>query len=85
MLILLAVLEVGGCSRSAACSAGIGGLELGLERAGGRAGLAGARSGLWYEYRRVVAELRPGWVVVENAVVPRCAEVIGRLIVELSR
>lgn len=34
--------------------------------AGGGAGLAGARSGLWFEFRRVVEELRPRWVVVEN-------------------
>ena len=29
-------------------------------------GLDGARSGLWFEYRRIVDELRPRWVVVEN-------------------
>ncbi len=29
-------------------------------------GLEGARSGLWYEYRRIVTELRPRCVVVEN-------------------
>jgi DNA (cytosine-5)-methyltransferase 1 len=29
-------------------------------------GLAGERSGLWREYRRIVEELRPRWVVVEN-------------------
>lgn len=34
--------------------------------AGRRAGLAGERSGLWFEFRRVVAELRPRWVVIEN-------------------
>jgi len=34
--------------------------------AGRGAGLAGARSGLWYEFLRVVEELRPAWVVVEN-------------------
>jgi DNA (cytosine-5)-methyltransferase 1 len=37
-----------------------------VSSAGGRAGLAGARSGLWYEFARIVAELRPRWVVVEN-------------------
>jgi len=30
-------------------------------------GLLGARSGLWREYSRIVRELRPDWVVVENA------------------
>jgi DNA (cytosine-5)-methyltransferase 1 len=34
--------------------------------AGGRAGLAGPRSGLWHEFRRVVAELAPRWVLIEN-------------------
>jgi DNA (cytosine-5)-methyltransferase 1 len=34
--------------------------------AGKKAGLDGARSGLWFEFRRIVSELRPRWVVVEN-------------------
>jgi DNA (cytosine-5)-methyltransferase 1 len=34
--------------------------------AGRRAGLAGARSGLWWEFHRVLAELLPRWVLVEN-------------------
>ena len=34
--------------------------------AGKNAGLAGARSGLWREYLRIVSELRPRVVVVEN-------------------
>ena len=37
-----------------------------LSVAGRRAGLAGARSGLWWEFARLVDELRPRWVVVEN-------------------
>lgn len=37
-----------------------------VSSAGARAGLAGSRSGLWHEYRRVIFELRPEWVVVEN-------------------
>lgn len=37
-----------------------------VSSAGKRAGLAGARSGLWFEYARIVGELRPQWVVVEN-------------------
>ena len=36
-----------------------------ISRPGG-AGLDGHRSGLWFEFERVVRELRPGWVVVEN-------------------
>ena len=34
--------------------------------AGGRQGLDGERSGLWYEYIRLVRELRPTWVLIEN-------------------
>lgn len=37
-----------------------------VSAAGKRAGLAGARSGLWYEYRRVLEELRPAGVAIEN-------------------
>jgi DNA (cytosine-5)-methyltransferase 1 len=34
--------------------------------AGRRAGLDGERSGLWFEFARIVGELEPQWVVVEN-------------------
>jgi len=34
--------------------------------AGKRAGLEGARSGLWSEYARLIGELRPRFVIVEN-------------------
>lgn len=34
--------------------------------AGCRAGLAGERSGLWYEYARILDEFRPSWVCIEN-------------------
>lgn len=34
--------------------------------AGRRAGLAGERSGLWFEFHRVIGELRPRFVVIEN-------------------
>lgn len=37
-----------------------------LSFAGKGAGLAGARSGLWFEYLRIVRELRPRFVVIEN-------------------
>ena len=37
-----------------------------LSVAGRRAGLDGARSGLWFEFHRIVSELRPTWVLVEN-------------------
>ena len=37
-----------------------------LSVAGKRAGLAGERSGLWFEYHRIVSEMLPKWVVIEN-------------------
>jgi DNA (cytosine-5)-methyltransferase 1 len=37
-----------------------------LSIAGRREGLAGKRSGLWFEFARVVDELEPQWIVVEN-------------------
>ena len=37
-----------------------------LSIAGKRAGLAGERSGLWHEFARIIDELEPNWVVVEN-------------------
>lgn len=37
-----------------------------ISYAGKGAGLAGARSGLWFEYARIIGELRPSYVVVEN-------------------
>jgi DNA (cytosine-5)-methyltransferase 1 len=37
-----------------------------LSVAGRREGLAGERSGLWFEYHRIIRELQPEWVVIEN-------------------
>ena len=37
-----------------------------LSIAGKRAGLAGKRSGLFYEFMRIVADLTPKWVLIEN-------------------
>ena len=34
--------------------------------AGKRAGLGGERSGLWFEFERILRELRPRWAVIEN-------------------
>ena len=34
--------------------------------AGRRAGLAGERSGLWFEFHRIARELRPEWLLIEN-------------------
>lgn len=37
-----------------------------VSSAGKGAGLAGSRSGLWYQFARIVGEMRPEWAVVEN-------------------
>jgi DNA (cytosine-5)-methyltransferase 1 len=37
-----------------------------LSIAGKRAGLTGGRSGLWFEFARIIDELEPKWVVIEN-------------------
>jgi len=37
-----------------------------LSRAGSRAGLEGSRSGLWREFARLIREVRPSFVIVEN-------------------
>lgn len=37
-----------------------------LSVSGKRAGLAGNRSGLWWEFHRILGELLPQWVVIEN-------------------
>ena len=53
-----------------------------ISYAGPGAGLAGERSGLWYEFARVIGELGPSVVVVENvtALLDRgMAEVLGSL------
>jgi DNA (cytosine-5)-methyltransferase 1 len=39
--------------------------------AGRNAGLAGARSGLWSEYRRLIEEIRPSWAIIENVSILR--------------
>lgn len=44
-----------------------------ISLAGRGAGLAGERSGLWYEFARVVGDLRPRYVLVENV-----AALLGR-------
>lgn len=37
-----------------------------VSNAGKRAGLDGERSGLWFEYARIIAEVRPRFVFIEN-------------------
>ena len=43
-----------------------------ISAAGKGAGLAGARSGLWYEFARIVEQSQPAWVVVENVASAAC-------------
>lgn len=38
----------------------------GTTHEGGLQGLEGSRSGLWYEFARIIRELEPRWVVIEN-------------------
>ncbi len=42
-----------------------------ISTAGKGAGLAGERSGLWYEYRRLIEEIRPRYIIIENVAVLR--------------
>lgn len=42
-----------------------------LSVAGKGAGLEGSRSGLWFEFHRLIKEIRPSWVIVENVSVLR--------------
>ncbi len=37
-----------------------------LSTAGNREGLAGSRSGTWFEFRRILSECRPEWCFIEN-------------------
>lgn len=37
-----------------------------ISKSGKGAGLSGSRSGLWFEYSRLICELRPQFIVVEN-------------------
>lgn len=37
-----------------------------ISLAGNRRGLEGARSGLWREYARIIGEIRPKYIIVEN-------------------
>ena len=38
-----------------------------ISMAGSKAGLDGEASGLWREFRRIIGEVRPRWVIVENS------------------
>jgi len=55
-----------------------------ISNAGKRAGINGQRSGLWYEFARIIRALRPRYVLVENvsAILVRG---IGRVLGDLAR
>lgn len=54
-----------------------------ISQAGTGAGLQGARSGLWFEFARIIRETRPRWVVVEN-VPALLARGFGRVLGDLA-
>ena len=54
-----------------------------LSAAGKGAGLSGARSGLWSEFARLIGELRPRYVVVENVPLLR-SRGLGRVLGEMA-
>jgi DNA (cytosine-5)-methyltransferase 1 len=54
-----------------------------ISSAGAKAGLDGEQSGLWFEMSRIVRELRPRYVVVEN-VADLLARGLGRVLGDLA-
>lgn len=54
-----------------------------ISNAGKRAGIDGERSGLWSEYARIIGELRPRFVLVEN-VAALLGRGIGRVLGDLA-
>jgi DNA (cytosine-5)-methyltransferase 1 len=54
-----------------------------ISSAGGKAGISGEQSGLWAEMFRIVCELRPCYVVVEN-VADLLARGLGRILGDLA-
>src|SRR5205823_2310373 len=48
-----------------------------ISTAGRQAGLRGERSGLWFEFRRIIRELRPRYIIVENVAALRYPKVEG--------
>lgn len=54
-----------------------------ISNAGKRAGIEGERSGLWAEYARVICEVRPKYVLVENVSALR-SRGLGRVLGDLA-
>jgi DNA (cytosine-5)-methyltransferase 1 len=55
-----------------------------LSVAGKGAGIDGARSGLWSEFARIIGELRPRYIVVENVPALTRNEWLGRVLGDLA-
>jgi DNA (cytosine-5)-methyltransferase 1 len=55
-----------------------------LSQAGKRVGIEGTRSGLWFEYARLVRRLRPRWVLIENVSGLLVYDAMRRVIGELA-
>ncbi len=57
-----------------------------ISTAGKGAGLAGERSGLWFEYARIISEVRPRYVIVENvsALLARGLDEVLRTLAEIG-
>ena len=56
-----------------------------LSYAGKRAGIEGSRSGLWFEFARLIGELRPRYVLIENVPGLLVYDGLRRVIGELAR
>lgn len=55
-----------------------------ISSAGRGAGLAGSRSGLWFEFERIIGEVTPPWVFIENSPWLRTRG-LGRVLEGLAR
>ena len=56
-----------------------------LSQAGKRAGIEGTRSGLWFEFARLIGKLRPRWVLIENVPGLLVPGAMPRVVGELDR
>ena len=56
-----------------------------LSQAGKRAGIEGSRSGLWFEYARIVGVVRPRFVLIENVPGLLVPTAMSRVVGELAR
>jgi DNA (cytosine-5)-methyltransferase 1 len=55
-----------------------------LSFAGKRAGIEGDRSGLWFEYARILRDARPRWVLIENVPGLLVHDAMRRVVGELA-